>query len=143
MQSFSIPGDPPEWKKPTLPEIIPAPMNAYLTKLMMYHDIHRMSREGLTVSQICRTVLLNWRTVKNYLSMSERDFDQFMEKQSDRKKELLPYEAFIKGRLEKYPDTSSAQMHDWLKEQFCDFPAVSAKNCFQLRDLDPPALPHC
>jgi transposase len=105
-------------------------MNAYLTKLMMYHEIHRMSREGLTVSQICRTVLLNWRTVKNYLSMTERDFDQFMDKQSDRKKELLPYEAFIKGRLEKYPDTSSAQMHDWLKEQFCDFPAVSVKTVF-------------
>jgi len=105
-------------------------MNAYLTKLMMYHEIHRMSREGFTVCQICRVVLLNWRTVKNYLSMSERDFDQFMEKQSDRKRELLPYENFIKSRLEKYPDTSSAQMHDWLKEQFCDFPAVSGKTVF-------------
>lgn len=49
-------GDPPEWKKPTSPETIPALMNAYLTKLMMYHEIHRMNREGLTVSQICRTV---------------------------------------------------------------------------------------
>jgi len=130
MQSFSFPGDPPERKKPTLPETIPALMNAYLNKLMMYHQIHRMSREGLTVSQICRTVLLNWRTVRNYLSMSEKDFDQFVEKQSDRKKELLPFEAFVKSRLEKYPDTSSAQMHDWLKEQFCDFPAVSPKTVF-------------
>ncbi len=130
MQSFSFAGDPPKRKKPTSPETIPAAMNAYLTKLMMYHEIHRMSREGLTVSQICRTVLLNWRTVKSDLSMSERDFDQFMEKQSDRKKELLPYETFIKGRLEKYPDTSCAQMHDWLKEQFCDFPAVSPKTVF-------------
>ncbi|MEO5995049.1 MAG: hypothetical protein ABIN89_00040 [Chitinophagaceae bacterium] len=50
--------------------------------------------------------------------MSERDFDQFMEKQSDRKRELLPYETFIQSRLVNYPDTSSAQMHDWLKEQF-------------------------
>ena len=62
--------------------------------------------------------------------MSERDFDQFMKKQSDRKRELLPYETFIKSRLEKYPDTSSAQMHDWLKEQFCGFPLVSAKTVF-------------
>lgn len=37
--------------------------------------------------------------------MSERDFDRFMEKQSDRKKNLLLYEEFIKGRLELYPDT--------------------------------------
>src|SRR6195952_996439 len=130
MQIFSIWGDPPKWKRSTSPETIPALMNAYLTKLMMYHEIHRMSREGLTVSQICRTVLLNWRTVKNYLSMSERDFDVFVERQSDRKKELLPYETFIKSRLEKYPDTSSAQMHDWLKEQFHDLPLVSAKTVF-------------
>ncbi len=64
-------------------------MNAYLPKLMMYHEIHRMSREGLSVSQICRIVLLNWCNVKSYLSMSARDFDQFMEKQSDRKRELF------------------------------------------------------
>jgi len=107
MQSFLYYGGSPVIQKPPSPEIIPVIMNAYLTKLMMYHEIHRMSREGLSVSQICRVVLLNWRTVKNYLSMNERDFDQFMEKQSDRKKELLPYETFIKGRLEKYPDTSS------------------------------------
>ena len=105
-------------------------MNAYLTKLMMYHEIHRMSREGLSVSQICRTLVLNWRTVKNHLSMTERDFDLFMEKQSDRRKDLLPYEAFVKGRLEQYPDTSAAQMHDWIKEHFPDFATQSPKTVF-------------
>ncbi|MEK7199563.1 MAG: IS21 family transposase, partial [Bacteroidota bacterium] len=105
-------------------------MNAYLTKLMMYHEIHRMSREGLSVSQICRTLVLNWRTVKNHLSMTERDFDLFMKKQSDRRKDLLPYEAFVKGRLEQYPDTSAAQMHDWIKEHFPDFATQSPKTVF-------------
>jgi hypothetical protein len=37
---------------------------------------------------------------------------------------------FIKSRLEKYPDTSSAQMHDWLKEHFADFAATTAKMVF-------------
>lgn len=105
-------------------------MNAYLTKLMMYHEIHRMNREGLSVSQICRTLVLNWRTVKNQLSMSERDFDQFMERQADRKRNLLPFEVFIKQRLEQYPDTSAAQMHDWLKERYPDFPSISPKTVF-------------
>ncbi len=62
--------------------------------------------------------------------MSERDFDRSMEKQSDRKKNLLPYEAFIKSRLELYPDTSAAQMHDWLKEQYTGFAEVSSKTVF-------------
>lgn len=62
--------------------------------------------------------------------MSERDFERFMEKQSDRKKNLLAYEEFIKNRLEQYPDTSAAQMHDWLKENFSGFVAVSPKTVF-------------
>jgi len=71
-------------------------MNAYLTKLMMYHEVNRMSMDGYSVSKICRTVLLNWRTVKSYLSMSEREYEQFLARQSDRNKELLPYEGFVK-----------------------------------------------
>ncbi|MEO6732232.1 MAG: DDE-type integrase/transposase/recombinase [Ferruginibacter sp.] len=105
-------------------------MNAYLTKLIMYHEIHRMDREGLSVSQICRALVLNWRTVKNHLSMSEREFDRFMERQSGPRKNLLPYESFIKDRLEQYPDTSAAQMHDWLKEHFPAFPLTAPKTVF-------------
>ena len=105
-------------------------MNAYLTKLIMYHEIHRMSREGYSISKIGRTILLDRRTVRSYLAMSEADFDCFMEKQSDRKKELFPYEEFIKSKLKKHSDTSSAQMHDWLKEHFTGFPSVSPKTVF-------------
>jgi hypothetical protein len=75
-----------------------------------------MNREGYTVSKICRTVLLNWRTVRNYLSISEKEHEQFLEKQPDRNKELQPFEVFVKSRLEQYQETSSAQMYDWLKE---------------------------
>ena len=90
-------------------------MNAYLTKLMVYHEIHRMKREGYSLSKISKIVFLNRRTVRHYLSMTEAGFDQFMERQAERKKDLLSYETFIKTKLEKYPDTSSAQMHDWLR----------------------------
>ena len=47
--------------------------------------------------------------------MNEREFDQFMEKQSYRKKSLIVFETFIKERLIQYPDTSASQMHDWLQ----------------------------
>ena len=62
--------------------------------------------------------------------MTEQDFDLFMEKQSERRKDLFVYASFIKSRLEKYPDTSSAQMHDWLKEHFGDFPSTTIKTVF-------------
>jgi hypothetical protein len=62
--------------------------------------------------------------------MSEQEFEQMMINQSDRNKVLAPYETFVKSRLEKFRDTPSAQMHDWLKENYQDLPKVSPKTVF-------------
>lgn len=105
-------------------------MNVYLAKFMMYFEIHRMHRQGHSISQISQHLVLNRRTVSKYLSMSEQEYESFLIKQSERKKALLPYESFVQERLEQYQDTSSAQMHDWLKEHFADFPQVSQKTVF-------------
>ncbi|MBF6607050.1 MAG: transposase, partial [Chloroflexi bacterium] len=51
-------------------------------------------------------------------------------KSSERKKELAPYEDFVRDRLKQYPDTSSAQMHDWLKENHEGFPKLNPKTVF-------------
>jgi transposase len=108
----------------------PATMNKYFTKLIMYHEIQKMDREGHSILAISEHLVMNRRTVRRYLSMSEADFDRFMERQSARKRDLSPYEGFIKSRLELYSDTSAAQMHDWLKEHHVDFPVKSAKTIF-------------
>jgi hypothetical protein len=105
-------------------------MNVYLAKFMTYFEIHRLHREGLSVRQISSCLVLNRRTVIRYISMSEQQYESFLVQQSDRKKILLPYEYFVKERLEKFQDTSAAQMHDWLKEHFNDLPAVSPKTIF-------------
>ena len=105
-------------------------MNVHLAKLLMYFEIHRMRREGHSLSHISEHLAVNRRTVSKYLSMSEKDYEAFLDRQSDRKKILLPYEDFIKESLEKFRDTSAAQMHDWLKERFADFPVVSPKTVF-------------
>lgn len=96
----------------------------------MYHEIHRMSREGFSVSKICRELVLNWRTVRHFLAMNEADFDSFCARHSERSKVLVAYEGFVKAKLLKYQDTSAAQLHDWLKEHHADFPAVSVKTVF-------------
>lgn len=53
-----------------------------------------------------------------------------MGKQSERKRELERFDAFVKSRLTKFPETSAAQMHDWLKEHYPDFPSVDSKTVF-------------
>lgn len=105
-------------------------MNVYLNKFMVYFEIHRLHRDGFTLRQISKELVINRRTVSRYLSMSELEFEQMMINQSDRNKVLSPYESFVKSRLEKFRDTSAAQMHDWLKEHFNDLPKVSPKTIF-------------
>ena len=105
-------------------------MNAYAKKLMTYHSVHQLHREGLSISRISKELVLDWRTVKKYLSMTESEYEQFLQHQSERKKDLEPYEGFVKARLTKYPETSAAQMHDWLKEHYPDFPLVDSKTVF-------------
>jgi len=105
-------------------------MRSYFNKLMMYHEIHKMKRDGFSDSRISRELAMSRHTVRRYLSMSEEEYNLFLEKQSKRKRELQPYEDFVEAKLETYPETSAAQMHDWLKEHYSAFPNVSPKTVY-------------
>lgn len=105
-------------------------MNAHLAKFIMYYEIHRMHREGHSKSKISALLGLHRRTIRKYLSMNQADYEAFLIKRTERKKDLLPYEVFIKDRLHLYPETSAAQMHDWLKERHADFPDLNRKTVF-------------
>jgi hypothetical protein len=105
-------------------------MNKMMSKMIMYHEIHRFSREGLKPAQISRKVLLDTRTVKKILSMSEPNYVEYLESQQTRDKILDPYEGFVKSRLESCPEASAAQVHDWLKEHFDELPGVTEKTVF-------------
>jgi transposase len=105
-------------------------MNVFIAKMLMYHHVHQLDAEGYSISKISATTGLHWRTVKRYIGMSEQEFESFNENQSGRKKQLLPYEQFVRAKLELYRDSTAAQMHDWLKEHFDDFPKVNPKTVF-------------
>lgn len=105
-------------------------MNEFFNKLIMYHQIQKMSRDGWSKTRISEFLGINWRTVSKYLKMSEEAFLVFIEDQNNRQKLLGPYEGFVKIKLDKYPDTKAAQMHDWLKEHYPDFPEVTPKTVY-------------
>jgi len=105
-------------------------MNKFLNKLIMYHQIHKMDREGFSLSKISRELVIDRRTVKFYLSMNESQYEQFYTEHVEKKRELEPYEAFVKCKLETYQETSAAQMHDWLKEHYPKFPGVTSKTVY-------------
>lgn len=105
-------------------------MNYYLNKLMTYQQIHQMYRDKQSIRKIAKESNLNFRTVKQLLSLSEEEFLASCHKRKGRRKLLGGYEDFVHKRLELYPQTSSAQMHDLLKEAFSDFATVSQKTVY-------------
>ena len=97
---------------------------------MMYHEVHHLKRQGCSLRKISEELVINFRTVSKYLSMTEEEFLEHLEHQDQRYKKLCAYEEFVKGKLELYPETRSSQMHDWLKEMHPAFPPVCEKTVF-------------
>ena len=106
-------------------------LNPYLSKLMTYHEVHALSRDGFSIRKISSYLGLNWRTVKRLLAIEDdRDYERYLENCNDKDRLLSPYEDFVRRKLELFPDTSAAQMHDWLKEHYPDFPVVTSRTVF-------------
>lgn len=97
---------------------------------IMYYEVQKLSREGLSCQAIAAAVVKNRRTVAKYLAMSEAEYLAFLEKKEGRDKLLSGYELFVKGRLVAHPAATAAQMHDWLKEHHEGFPLTSAKTVY-------------
>lgn len=105
-------------------------MNKLMQLLIMYHEIHRLRREGYKVFRIARKLGLDRRTVRKYLIMSEQEFLDHADYPKTRDKILDSYENYVRVRLEDCPEASAAQVHDWLKEHHKNFPAVNEKTVF-------------
>lgn len=97
---------------------------------IMYHQIHHYRRLGFSSERIARYFRMDGRTIRKYLSMTEQDFEQFLITKGKREKVLADYEEFVKQKLSEFQDTSTAQIHDWLKEHHPDFPDVSTKTVY-------------
>ena len=94
-------------------------------KIKMLHDVEHKS-----IQWIADHLKLNFRTVKKYLQMDRTEFEAFSESITNKPFILEPYKDFIVQRLGQYQDTPAAQMHDWLKEYYPDFPAVSPRTVY-------------
>jgi len=96
----------------------------------MYYEIHKRKRNGDNPTRIARYLGMDYRTIMKYLIMSEEEYIEFLESNSDRSKILDPYEDYIQTCLEDCPEASAAQIFDWLKEDFQNLPSVNDKTVF-------------
>lgn len=97
---------------------------------IMYYEVQRLQKQGLSYRTIAQTLVMNRRTVIKYLAMSEAEYEAFLHKKDSREKLLDDYESFVKTKLTAHPAASAAQVHDWLKEHHSDFPYISAKTVY-------------
>lgn len=97
---------------------------------IMYHEVQKLRRLGFSKAKIAQYLVMDTRTVKKFLNLSEEAFEAYLAKQYSRSKTLDPYEEFVRNRLTLYEDTSAAQIFDWLKEHHPELPDVSVRTAY-------------
>jgi transposase len=101
-----------------------------LNNWIMYHELHRFKRLGFSNTKIAQFLVIDARTVGKYLNMSEDEYEHRLLQSCQRKKVLSLYESFVFEKLSLFQDTSTAQIHDWLKEAHVDFPEISPRTVY-------------
>lgn len=56
-----------------------------------------MDRQGLSLSKISRELVIDRHAVKFYVSMNESQYEKFLTEHVDNKRELEPFEGFVKS----------------------------------------------
>lgn len=86
----------------------------------MYQDLQQLKEMGLNKSQVQRQLGIDWKTVNRYWEMTPDEFAE-IRRNNKRTRKLEKYEDQIVRWLQEYPDMSSAQVQDWLKQNHSDY----------------------
>ena len=85
----------------------------------MYRKIDEHKKQGLKKSQVARKLDINVKTVSKYWEMDLEEYEGCI-LAGTRTSKLDPYHPAILAWLKEYPDLSSAQVLDWIKERYND-----------------------
>lgn len=103
----------------------------FYERMSIYTDIRRLREsDHRSIQWIANHLGLNFRTVRKYLNMSLDEYEKYAERYGQKPRMLEEYKDFIADKLRSFPDTSAAQMHDWLKESYPFFPAVCPRTVY-------------
>lgn len=87
--------------------------------ISVYREIQQLKKLGFSQRKVARRLSISRETVARYWKMSLESY-QHNSQTICRAKALSEHEAVILGWLKQYPDMSSAQVLDWLKENYCE-----------------------
>ena len=85
----------------------------------VYNAIQQLKDQGFKKAAVARQLDINRRTVDRYWDMTVDEYEA-MKSEVRRKQALDEYQQTILSWLDEYPSISSAQVCDWLKENYGD-----------------------
>jgi len=80
-----------------------------------------LRKKGLNNSQIARRMKVDVKTVRKYLKMDVENYSDYKRNNTMRKSIMDEYDEYILKTLLEFPEISSAQIYDWLREAHLDF----------------------
>ena len=89
-----------------------------MTDWMSYGEIQEYKRKGFKISHVSRKLNLDRKTVTKYWNMSLEEYSNLALITKTRYKKVEKHENKLVEWLQKYPDISSAQLYDWMLEQY-------------------------
>ena len=84
---------------------------------MIYGKIQELKRNHLNKSQVSQRLSIDYKTVLKYWDMPPDEFARCLNRAQRRTRRADAYKDFVVSCLQKYPDMSSAQIYDWIKER--------------------------
>jgi transposase len=90
-------------------------------KWEVYMEIYHLLKQGFSKTAVVKKLGISRTTLYNYLKRSPEEMATWLASSKQRSKKLDPYRKLILHWLQKLPDMSSSQVHDWLGERYPDF----------------------
>ena len=84
---------------------------------MNYAKIQELKRNHFNKNQVALRLDIDYKTVMKYWDMPPDEFAAHHNRAQRRKKKADIYRDYVVACLQKYPDMTSAQIYDWIKER--------------------------
>ena len=91
-----------------------------MVNMNIYVRIQELKRHHFKKLQIAKELKIDVKTVRKYYNMTDKDYARYITESAERYRAMAKYDSFLVEKLEKYPDVTSAQLNDWLREVFKD-----------------------
>jgi transposase len=97
-----------------------------MVNLIMYKKVKKFKSSGLTISEIVKATGLDWKTVRKYSKMSQKEYERYILKASQRNKRFSSYEKEIISiyNANAGKKISKAAVYDFLEEKHGELPGT-------------------